>query len=172
MPSQVDELPLEPVVASELLATADRIARSTLRRARVVDRITELARFGFVGTIAFFVDLGVFNLLRFGPWETLGSNALEAKAIAVVVATMVSWLGSRYWTFSDRRTTQRGRELISFLLVNGAGMAISLGCLAFSTSVLGLTSPLAENVSANVVGLALANVFRYVSYRRFVFTGA
>ncbi len=88
------------------------------------------------------------------------------------MSTLVSWLGSRYWTFSDRRTTQRTRELVGFLLVNAVGMAISLGCLAFSTSVLGLTSPLAENVSANIVGLALANVFRYVSYRRFVFTGA
>jgi putative flippase GtrA len=178
MSSQVDELALDPTRPStarevrSARATADGLARGALRRARVAARLLELGRFSFVGTIAFFVDLGVFNFLRFGPWEALSSSPLEAKAIAVVVSTLVSWLGSRYWTFSDRRTTQRTRELVGFLLVNAVGMAISLGCLAFSTSVLGLTSPLAENVSANIVGLALANVFRYVSYRRFVFTGA
>ncbi|MHA7280916.1 hypothetical protein ACX80H_14345 [Arthrobacter sp. MDT2-2] len=35
--------------------------------------------------------------------------------------------------------------------------------------VLGLTSPLANNISANVVGVLLGNVFRYVAYRFFVF---
>ena len=35
--------------------------------------------------------------------------------------------------------------------------------------MLGLTSRLADNISANVVGLALGTVFRYWSYKRFVF---
>ncbi|MHA7134515.1 GtrA family protein [Oerskovia turbata] len=194
MSSQVDELALAPVRAPATTTTGARSARAARqrsaegarpspapaggpaadarRRARVVARLAELGRFSFVGTVAFFVDLGLFNLLRFGPWETLTASPLEAKAIAVTVATLVSWLGSRYWTFSDRRTSRHGRELATFLLVNAVGMAISLGVLAFSTNVLGLTSPLAENVAANVVGLALANAFRYVAYRRLVFTGA
>ncbi|MFF2621556.1 GtrA family protein [Oerskovia jenensis] len=172
MSSQVDEFSLAPVRAPVPTGAAARPTSGALqRRTRVVARLAELGRFSFVGTVAFFVDLGVFNLLRFGPWEALSASPLEAKAIAVSVATIVSWLGSRYWTFSDRRTTRHGRELVTFLLVNAAGMAISLGVLAFTTDVLGLTSPLAENVAANGVGLALANGFRYVAYRRVVFTG-
>lgn len=170
MSSQVDELTLEPVRAPSPQSQAPT-APTPRRRARLAGRLRELARFSAVGTVAFFVDLGLFNLLRFGPWHTPLADPLEAKAIAVAVAAVVSWLGSRYWTFSDRRTARHGRELVSFLAVNAAGMAISLACLAFSTSVLGLTSPLAENVSANVVGLTLANAFRYVSYRQLVFTG-
>ncbi len=50
-------------------------------------------------------------------------------------------------------------------------MLIAVGCLAISTYALGLTSPLAKNISANVVGLALGTAFRYVAYRRLVFTG-
>ncbi|MFF3063321.1 GtrA family protein [Oerskovia sp. NPDC057915] len=172
MSSQVDELALAPVRAPVPTGTAARpTSDAARRRTRVVARLAELGRFSFVGTVAFFVDLGLFNLLRFGPWDALSASPLEAKAIAVSVATVVSWLGSRYWTFSDRRTSRHGRELLTFLLVNAAGMAISLGVLAFTTDVLGLTSPLAENVAANGVGLALANVFRYVAYRRVVFTG-
>ena len=41
--------------------------------------------------------------------------------------------------------------------------------LVLSHDVLGLTSRLADNTSANVVGLALGTVFRFVTYRRFVF---
>ncbi|WP_454043126.1 GtrA family protein [Cellulosimicrobium sp. Marseille-Q8652] len=141
-------------------------------RQRIADRVRELAKFGSVGALAYVVDLGLFNLLSFGPGEVLGHKPLTAKAVSVAVATLVSWLGNRYWTFSARRTETRGRELTAFVVVNVGGMLIAVGCLAFSTYVLGLTSPLAKNVSANVVGLVLGTAFRYVAYRHLVFTGS
>jgi putative flippase GtrA len=48
-------------------------------------------------------------------------------------------------------------------------MLIGLACLAVSHYVLGLTSPLADNVSSNVVGLALGTTFRFTLYRAWVF---
>lgn len=139
------------------------------RGAVAIARLAEVGRFSAVGTLAFFVDLGVYNLLRFGPGDSPHTSALWAKVIAVTLATAVSWLGSRHWTFADRRTDKPARELISFLVVNGLGMAISLLCLFVTTEVLGMRSPLAENIAGNVVGLALANVFRYFAYRHLVF---
>jgi putative flippase GtrA len=144
----------------------------TAARRRVADRVRELAKFGSVGAVAYVVDLGLFNLLSFGPGELLGHKPLTAKVISVAVATLVAWLGNRHWTFAARRTATRGRELAAFVVVNVGGMLVAVGCLAFSTYVLGLTSPLAKNVSANVVGLALGTAFRYVAYRRLVFTGS
>lgn len=141
------------------------------RRARATGHLATLARFGSVGAVAFVVDVGLFNLLRFGPGELLGAKPLTAKIVAVTVATLVAWIGNRYWTFSGTRTVTPGRELIAFGVVNVLGMAVAVGCLAFSHYVLDLTSPLADNISANVVGLILGTTFRYVSYRRFVFTG-
>ena len=134
-------------------------------------RFAELARFGSVGAVAYVVDLGLFNLLRFGPGDLLIHKPLTAKVISVAVATLVAWLGNRYWTFSDRKTSSRRRELAGFVVVNIGGLIIGVGCLAFSHYVLGLTSPLADNISANVVGLVLGTAFRYVFYRRLVFTG-
>jgi putative flippase GtrA len=49
------------------------------------------------------------------------------------------------------------------------GSAIAVGCLAISHYLLGLTSPLADNISANVVGLILGTAFRFWAYRTFVF---
>lgn len=133
-------------------------------------RLVELIRFGFVGAIAYVVDTGLFNLLRFGPLPLLEHKPLTAKVVSVAVATVVAWVGNRYWTFAERRTASRGRELALFAAINVVGMAIAVGCLAFSHYLLGLTSPLADNISANVVGLGLGTLFRYIAYRRLVFT--
>ncbi len=134
-------------------------------------RLHELFRFGSVGAVAFVVDVGLFNLLRFGPGGLLADKPLTAKVVSVAVATVVAWLGNRYWTFALRRTGTRLRELVVFAVVNIVGMAIAVGCLAFSHYVLALTSPLADNIAANVVGLGLGTVFRYFAYRHVVFTG-
>ena len=135
-------------------------------------RLLELIRFGSIGALAYVVDVGLFNLLRFGPGTLLGDRPLTAKVLSVAIATIVSWLGNRYWTFAGRRTASRAREFTGFAVVNVGGMAIAVACLWFSHYILGLTSPLADNVSANVVGLALGTAFRYLAYRRLVFTGA
>lgn len=141
-------------------------------RRRASARLVELLRFGSVGLVAFVVDLGLFNLLRFGPGELLGEKPLTAKVVSVSVATVVAWLGNRYWTFAHARTQDHGRELVAFALANVGGMLVAVGCLAFSHYVLGLTSPLADNIAANGVGLVLGTAFRYVAYRHWVFTGS
>lgn len=154
-------------------ATAEVTQAPARRRRRPGRRhlIGELARFGAVGAVAFVVDTGLFNLLRYGPGEVLAAKPITAKIISVTVATIVAWLGNRYWTFAANRTDSRSRELLFFAAVNAGGMLIAVGCLGLSHYVLGLTSPLADNVSANVIGLALGTAFRYVAYRWLVFTG-
>lgn len=141
------------------------------RRHAIVVRVTELIKFGSVGGVAYIVDTGLFNMLRFGPGEILGDSPLTAKVISACVATLVAWLGNRYWTFSAKRTTNSARELFQFAVVNVGGMGVALACLWFSHYVLGLTSPIADNISANVVGVILGMIFRYFLYRHWVFTG-
>lgn len=136
------------------------------------DHVTELLRFGTVGGVAYVVDVGIFNLLRFGPGEVLEAKPLTAKIISTAVATLVAWIGNRYWAFARHRTQAPAREFAAFVLANVGGALIAVGCLWFSHYVLDLTSPLADNVSANVVGLVLGTAFRYVAYKWFVFTGA
>ena len=62
------------------------------------------------------------------------------------------------------------REYMLFFGLNAVGLTIALSCLGISHYLLGFTSPLADNISANVVGMALGTVFRFWAYRRFVFT--
>jgi putative flippase GtrA len=135
--------------------------------ARVEHLIHELAKFGVVGAIAFIVDVGTFNVLRNGP---LDDKVLTAKAISTVLATTVAFIGNRQWTFRHRERAGLRREYVLFFVLNGVGLAISLSFLAFSHYVLDLTSPLADNISTNIIGMGFATVFRFWSYRRWVFT--
>lgn len=128
--------------------------------------LPELGSFGAVGAIAFVVDVGVFNLLRI---TLLPDSPITAKIASVAVATLVAWIGHRSLTFRGRGTHPVPREAVLFAGTNLVGMGIAAGCLGFSHYVLGLTSPLADNIAANVVGLALGTAFRYIVYRTIVF---
>lgn len=140
-----------------------------LERLRGLTR--EVAKFGVVGAVGFAVDVGIFNLLRYaGSPGLLEHKPLTAKVISVGVATVVTYLGNRHWTWSGRARSARHREAFLFFLFNGLGMGIALACLAISHYLLGLHSPLADNISANLVGLALGMIFRFWAYRTFVFT--
>ena len=130
----------------------------------------ELAKFGTVGLVALVVDVTTFNLLRFAGGEgPLYTKPLTAKVISVVLATIVAYVGNRFWTYRNRRHQGYLREYVLFFVINGIGLAIALVCLWFSHYVLGLTTPLADNISANVIGLALSTLFRFWAYRTFVF---
>ncbi|MFN8148369.1 MAG: GtrA family protein [Candidatus Nanopelagicales bacterium] len=139
-------------------------------QARAGQLLHEVAKFGVVGIVALVVDVGLFNLLRFAGGEgPMYDKPLTAKIVSVCVATTVAYFGNRYWTFRHRGRTSFHREYLLFFVLNGVGLAISVGCLWFSHYALGLTGPLADNISANVVGLALGTMFRFWSYRRWVF---
>ena len=113
----------------------------------------------------------MFNVLRFGVGGggPLEHKPLSAKVVSTVVAAVVAWLGNRFWTFRHRRRASARRELVLFFFFNAVGLAIALSCLGLSHYVLDLRSALADNVSANGVGLVLGTLFRFWAYRRFVF---
>ena len=137
---------------------------------RRVGLVRELGAFGVVGLTGYAVDVGVFNLLRYaGDPGVLEHKPLTAKVISVVVATLVTYLGNRHWTWRGRPRQRVHREATMFVVVNVVGLAISLVCLAVSHYLLGYTSALADNISANGVGLVLGTSFRFWGYRTHVF---
>ena len=135
----------------------------------------EMLKFGTVGAVAFVVDIGLFNLLTTSLWPAAGEPPLDghekiAKVVSASVATVVAWLGNRYWTFRHRRQASRPREFLTFAAMNAIAMVIAVACLAISHDVLGFTSTLADNIAGNVIGIGLGTLFRFWAYRRFVFT--
>ena len=81
--------------------------RSVSLRQRLVELIPELMKFGVVGLIGSVIDLGGSAYL----YDRLGIGPMVAKALAISAATVVTYLGSRFWTFSTastRRCCARG----------------------------------------------------------------
>ena len=139
---------------------ARRHRRRALRR--------EASGFAAVGAVAVTVDVGGFNaLVHLSGW--LAEQPLLAKTLSVTASTTVAYIGNRFWTYRDRPRGRIAHEYALFFVLSAVGLAIALGCLAFSRYVLGLTHALADNLAANVVGLALGSLFRFLSYRRYVF---
>lgn len=126
---------------------------------------SEVVRFAVTGVAAYATDVLVFNLLLLGaelsaPWS---------KVLSSAAAIAVAFVGSRYFTWRERRTDSPGREYALFLLFSVMAAGLQLGCLLVSRELLGLRGPLADNVSANLVGMALATLFRFWAFRTYVF---
>ena len=131
----------------------------------------DLLRFGLVGGLGFLVDVGLFNLLRLTvlSGDHVPGAPVIAKAISVTVAIGANWAGNRWWAFRDRRGARVAREALGFVIISVIGSAISLVCLAVTHYLLGHTSAFADNVSANIIGLALGSAFRFVAVRTWLY---
>jgi putative flippase GtrA len=138
-------------------------------RDRLIALVHELSKFGTVGSIAFLIDTTIFNVLL-----QIGSETLAAKTVSTVIAATFAFLGNRFWTWRHREHHNMARQYTTFFLLNAVGLGIGLSCLAISHYGLGqiwpaLQSPLADNISGQIVGTAFGTLFRFWSYKRFVF---
>lgn len=159
--------PAPPVIPEiPISTTRSTNPRVSPRAGRLLGWMRELMVFGGVGALAFVVDTGLFNVLRA---SLLADSVVWAKVVSVAVATGVAWLGHRYLTYRRRDKTRVPREVVLFIVANAGGLLIAAACLLVSRDVLGLTSVLADNIAANVVGLALGTAFRFLFYRYLVF---
>ncbi|MCT1776682.1 GtrA family protein [Brachybacterium sp. p3-SID957] len=128
-----------------------------------------------VGGLVFLFDAALYNLLVFwDPAEGWGQglmhgHPLAAKLLTIAVASCLTYLGNRLWTFGDRPRPHTARSIALFVLVNLIAAGLQLGCLGFSRYVLGLDSVLADNVSGTFIGQIVSTTFRYVTYGRYVF---
>ncbi|WP_081903702.1 GtrA family protein [Microbispora rosea] len=140
-----------------------------LRRAyeRFAALIHELIKFGLVGAIAFVIDFGGTNLLRFG----VGMGPLFSKVVATIVAATFAYLGNRFWTYRHREQSGLAREYVLFFVLNGFGLLPPLLLIGFVTYSLGLHDAVSYNI-AQFVGVGLGTLFRLWSYKKWVFLAA
>ncbi len=134
----------------------------------------ELLKFAAVGGTSFLVDNAVFYGLKL---TILEPKPVTAKVIAVLVATIVSYVLNREWSFRTRGGRERHHEAALFFLVSGVGLVLSSVPLWISRYVFLLKTPdvglvtqeIADFMSAQVIGTLIAMVFRFWSFRKWVF---
>ncbi|MEU6868562.1 GtrA family protein [Streptomyces sp. NPDC046876] len=131
---------------------------------RVRGLAREIAKFGAVGGLGVLVNLGVFNLIR----HVTDLQVVRASVMATVVAIVTNYIGFRYFTYRDRARSGSSRELPLFVAFSLIGLVIENGVLYAATYGLGWDGRLATNVF-KFIGIGTATVFRFWSYRTWVF---
>ncbi|MFE0103217.1 GtrA family protein [Streptomyces sp. NPDC059009] len=130
-----------------------------------LDRLgREVAKFGAVGALGTLVNFAVFNLVR----HLTDLHVVRASVIATVVAIVFNYVGFRYFTYRDRDKSGRTKELTLFLLFSAVGLVIENGVLYAATYWFGWDSRIQSNVF-KFVGMGIATLFRFWSYRSWVF---
>ena len=154
------------------------LARDTGSAARIVGNpyqrvLAELGRFLTVGGVATIVAFILFNGLvhgfSTGYRALLSDRPILAYVLANSVGMVISYRGARNWAFRDRPPRQADGGRSAYVLINLITMSLPIACLIISRDVLGLDDPLSDNISANVIGLALGLGARFYLFRRFVF---
>ena len=98
-------------------------------RKRFAELIPELTKFGLVGLAGAVVDLGGAAYLH----GALGVGPMVSKGLSLTAATIVTYLGSRFWTFRHRMYQALLREGVLFAALNIVGLAIAECVIAFVT---------------------------------------
>ncbi|MEO3976400.1 GtrA family protein [Streptomyces sp. CAU 1734] len=133
-------------------------------RGQLDQLMREVAKFGAVGGAGVIVNLAVFNVVR----ATTELPVVRASLVANAVAILFNYLGYRYFTYRDRDKSGRTRELSLFLLFSVVGMVIENGILYAATYGFGWDSTLQSNFF-KFFGIGVATLFRFWSYRTWVF---
>lgn len=134
----------------------------------------ELLKFAFVGGTTFLVDNAIWYLLKL---TVLEAKPTTAKGIAIIIATIVSYVLNREWSFRTRGGRERRHEAALFFLVSGMALVVHVIPLLVSRYVFNLEVPhvsrfiqeVADFTSGSIIGMLLAMAFRFWGFKKWVF---
>ena len=129
-------------------------------------RLPPFLRFAFVGTLGFFLDLGILIIAI----EGLGIGPYWGRALSFAVTVTFTWALNRQLTFGERKAVGSGpalREWARFVAANSLGLAVNYGVYAALLNIgPGLfASPYVAAGCGAIAGL----IFNYAASSRLVF---
>ncbi|WP_157109558.1 GtrA family protein [Rhodococcus sp. WMMA185] len=134
----------------------------------------ELIKFGIVGGTTLIFDLAIFYSLSL---TILEEKPVVAKVFSGVLATVLSYILNREWSFKHRGGRERHHEALLFFTISGIGVLIAAAPLWIANNVFeirasqeNLTTLLVVDFVLNyIIGNLMQMVFRFWALRRFAF---
>lgn len=131
---------------------------------RALGQLGKLAIIGLVNTA---VDFALFNVFRF----QLGWSLALAVTTAFVLATLVSYVLNRRWTFQLTDRWFKAGETGMFLAVNGIALVVTNGIVLGADALFGPLGPVGAN-AAKVIAAVIILLPKFAGYRDVVFRRA
>jgi putative flippase GtrA len=134
----------------------------------------EMLKFAMVGGFCFIVTNVIWYALKL---TVLNTKPITAQAIAIILATIVSYVLSREWSFNTRGGRERHHEAALFFVVSGVSVGLNLVPTAISRYLLDLQAPavsvftqeVSDFIFGSIIGTLVAMVFRWWAFKKWVF---
>ena len=75
--------------------------------------IHEFAKFGIIGVVGL-----IITNVGYAVMHSHGVGPVTSTTIATIIATIVAYIGNRYWSFKHRERTSVPREGLLFFVLN------------------------------------------------------
>jgi putative flippase GtrA len=127
------------------------------------DRTHRIGSFLIVGLIGFVVDAGLLTLGIHG----LGFGPELSRLMSFLAAVFVTWMLNRSFTFADKATGRRGRELARYVMTSCVSALLNLGVYLIVLTV--LPDRVLTPYIALVCGVGMGLISNFTLYRLVVF---
>jgi putative flippase GtrA len=145
--------------------------------AKKIPVLLQIFKFGLVGVLNTFVDLGVLNFLIFVSGFTAGIYFSVFKGISFIVAVVNSYFWNKFWTFKVKNReiidqSKKRSEFAQFLAVSVIGFLVNVGVASLVVNVIGPVGEIDVRSWANIGAIAatlVALAWNFLGYKFFVF---
>lgn len=99
--------------------------------------IFQAAKHLLVGAFVTVVDLKVFEFLLAMLLFSFPAGSIAAKAISFLFATIVKYLGNKYWAFQKNERENLHKEAFYFFIITLVGLGIDISVFYWLTEISG-----------------------------------
>ena len=125
------------------------------------DTLQQFVRYGFVGSLAYVVDISSLALLS----EVVGMHFLTAAPLAFLFGLITNYTLSTIWVFDRRNVRSRSAEFTFFALIGVVGLGFNEFALWGLSSVLSVHYLYAKVASTVIVFLWNFSARKYLLFR-------
>lgn len=132
----------------------------------------QFGKFSAIGFSNAAVDFGILNLFIFYSGLAAGVWFSVFKTISFITAAIHSYFWNKYWSFEAGRSGVSGQEFFKFFIISVIATLVNVIAASIVVNIIGSQFGASPEAWANigaVVGSAVALIFSFIGFRKFVF---